>query len=83
MVAATTIDCQGSSSDEHHGFEFNSDEGSNSVVEGFTITNGYADKGGGIACYNHSNPTIANCIITGNSDTAQGGGSGVMITAAR
>ena len=40
-----------------------------SVIQGFTITNGYAAQGGGIYCTNAS-PVITNCIITGNSTFA-------------
>ena len=37
----------------------------NTIIDGFTITNGLADNGGGIYCEN-SNPEINNCIISGN-----------------
>jgi parallel beta-helix repeat protein len=57
------IDCQNLS----RGFYFHSGEENNSVLDGFTITNGYAqDKGGAITCDNRSSPTIRNCIITAN-----------------
>jgi parallel beta-helix repeat protein len=61
------IDCQGSERDYHRGFYFHSGEDTNSVLDGFTITNGYVDttSGGGIHC-SHSSPTIRNCIIRGN-----------------
>lgn len=61
------IDCQGSETEYHRGFYFHSGEDANSVLDGFTITNGYADttSGGGIHC-SHSSPTIRNCIIRGN-----------------
>jgi parallel beta-helix repeat protein/predicted outer membrane repeat protein len=36
------------------------------VLDGFTIQNGLAEKGGGIYC-DSSSPTITNCTITGNS----------------
>ncbi len=36
----------------------------NVVVDGFTITNGYADQGGGVLL---SRGTIRNCLITGNN----------------
>ncbi len=45
---------------------FNCEEGSDSVLSGFTITNGEADFGGGIYCHN-SSPTITNCILANNS----------------
>jgi parallel beta-helix repeat protein len=51
---------------------FSSSEKSGSVLDGFTITNGVPtgsgedyNPGGGIYCYS-SDPTITNCIISGN-----------------
>jgi len=65
------------------GFIFSSDEGSGSVLSGFTITGGklYGGTvaGGGIYCSNAS-PMIENCIITDNwaygmtDQSAKGGG---------
>jgi hypothetical protein len=50
-----------------------SDEGPDSVLDGFTITNGYAKYGGGM--YNvFSSPTVTNCTFTGNSASDDGGG---------
>jgi parallel beta-helix repeat protein len=52
-----------------------SNEGPDSVLNGFTVTNGYGvSDGGGIFC-NNSNPTITNNIISGN--TAKWGGGGI------
>ena len=78
----TIIDCQGSYSDKHRGFFFHSGETTSSVVNGFTIMNGYGPDepfsggsfsvGGGIYCTNYSSPLITNNIITNN--TAQYGG---------
>jgi len=65
------IDCDGTEAEPHQGFYFNSGEDANSIVNGFTITNGYATYGGGIYC-NQSNSTITNCIFIGN--IAYGGG---------
>ncbi len=74
------IDCNGTEYEPHSGFLFHSLEDADSVLDGFTITNGCLsgfpgpDSGGGIYCYN-SSPTIRNCIITGNSaDWGTGGG---------
>ena len=60
------IDCEASSSNMHRGFDFQSGEGQASILDGFTIINGYAlnDEGGGISCIGAS-PTINNCIISG------------------
>ena len=58
---------------------------SDTVLSGFTITNGYANYGGGICCLDNSRPVITNCIITGNSADDGGGiycfnGSNPVIT---
>jgi hypothetical protein len=56
------IDCE----NEARGFYFHNNEDANSVLNGFTITNGYSyDRGGGIYCY-RSSPKIINCIICHN-----------------
>ncbi len=44
------------------------------VVDGFTITNGLGHPGGAIYAYYFSSPTIANCIIIGNTGDDYGGG---------
>ncbi len=51
---------------------FQSGEGSNSIVEGFCITNGDAVKGAGIHCRNSSSPTIRKNLVIHN--TADWGG---------
>ena len=48
---------------------FESAEGSDSVLKGFTIQNG----SGGIRCSMGSSPTITNCTISGNSANNGGG----------
>lgn len=59
---------------------FNSGEGTGSVLEGFTITNGvgsggpFGGSGGGIACTSTCYPTIKDNVITGNSAVFDGGG---------
>jgi len=63
VVAATIIDCEDESG--HRGFNFHNSEGPDSVVCGFTVTNGYINEGGGIYC-SGSSPTIENCIISNN-----------------
>jgi hypothetical protein len=76
IVASTIIDCNGSSTEPHRGFYFHSGEDANSIVDGLTITNGYAWQGGGIHC-NGGSPKITNCTFSGNSasgDKAYGGG---------
>ncbi|MDD5011662.1 MAG: right-handed parallel beta-helix repeat-containing protein, partial [Phycisphaerae bacterium] len=70
--AGCIIDCEFGS----QGFYLESNETNDSVVQGFTITRGYAFYGGAIYISNAS-PTIKDCIITGNqaygSNTGGGG----------
>jgi hypothetical protein len=83
VVATTIIDCNGSAEDPHRGFYFHSAEDVNSVLEGFTILNGYGPNepfaaseysaGGAIYCSN-SSPTIRKCVITSNYADFWGGG---------
>jgi hypothetical protein len=63
------IDCE----DANRAFYFHSEEIANSILDGFTITNGYSGEGGGIYC-NSSSPTVKNCIFSGNSASTIGGG---------
>ena len=60
------IDCNGTQEEEHRGFELHKHEDSNSVIQGFTVRNGYAQYGGGILCAS-SKPLIRDCIITKNT----------------
>ncbi len=64
------IDCEA----DGRGFIFQSGEGPDAIVEGLTITNGSAVRGGGVYCWNNSSPTITNCTISGNSADNNGGG---------
>ena len=56
------IDCE----NVGRGFYFNGREGLSSKVDGFTITNGQANNGAGIYCF-QSSPKITNCKIFANS----------------
>ncbi|MGB2808288.1 MAG: right-handed parallel beta-helix repeat-containing protein [Sedimentisphaerales bacterium] len=68
------IDCNGTEAEPHRGFFFRHGEDANSVLDGFTIRNGYDQvSGGGIVCSSVS-PTICNCIITNNRAKDDGGG---------
>ncbi|MHC4476758.1 MAG: hypothetical protein ACYTEL_14005 [Planctomycetota bacterium] len=49
----------------HRGFYFHNGEEADSVVDGLTITGGYAQHGGGVYCYEAS-PTIRSCVINNN-----------------
>ena len=59
------IDCQAWGC----GFYF-FEEGESSVLDGFTISNGYGGSGAGIFC--DSSPTITNCTLTGNTSNRGG-----------
>lgn len=80
-AGVTIIDCGGSAGTRHRGFSFLDDSApETAVVEGFTITGGYAgiivngdhDIGGAIQIV-QSDPTIRNCILRCN--TASSGGA--------
>jgi hypothetical protein len=72
--ASTIIDCGGVG----RAFIFQSGETANSELDGFTIINGSATKGGGILCEGASptlrNLIIQNCEATGGSFLDSGGG---------
>ncbi len=73
------INCDGSLSNPHRGFNFHSGEDSNSILSGFTIINGFGPEaelrgvigpdyfpaGGAILCKG-SSPTIENCVFRNN-----------------
>jgi len=70
VVAATIIDGGGSGSV----ITCNSDETPDTVINGFTITNGNSSNGGGFHLNTHCDPTISNCVVTGNTGSTYGGG---------
>lgn len=67
------IDCHGTEQTMYRGFSFNNNEDANSILMGFTITNGYEIQGGGIWCI-YSDPTIVNCRFSSNIASDAGGG---------
>ena len=80
--AHCTINCEGYENDPHVGFIFHSDEGSDSILEGVSIIQGFytsldgnifllADAGG-ITCDNAS-PTVRDCVISFNTASLQRG----------
>lgn len=71
------IDCQASWPDYHRSFFFHCGEGPGSLVEGISIRNGRADRGGGIYC-SASSPSLADCILSHNSAHAPLGSGGGM-----
>jgi hypothetical protein len=63
------IDCNGTFGENHRGFNFISGEGQGSVLEGFTIANGFlAVMCGGGAGINidGASPTISKCVVNNN-----------------
>ena len=87
-----TIDCQGSQAEPHRAFYFHTFEDSLSILDGLTVTNGFAPNylssggnnynfGGAVFCF-WASPLIRNCVFSGNEatwDTAGAlvGGGGV------
>jgi parallel beta-helix repeat protein len=66
------IDCEG----QVRGVSFYSGETPGSVLQGFTIRNGYVEDfpgGAGVYC-RYANPTISNCTIAGNTTSWDGSG---------
>lgn len=53
---------------------FDSNEGPDTILMGFTITNGKADQGGGIYCYYASPKILDNIIYANDAPSAYGGG---------
>jgi len=67
------IDCHGTREKHSLGFIFSYGEDANSVLQGFTITNGYSWQGGAIWCV-LSSPMIVNCMFSGNIAHDHGAG---------
>lgn len=67
--AACLIDCEGTEDTPHRGFEIN---GSDRILEGVTVMNGFHVWGGGIAV--NGSPTIRNCILRNNEAPGDAGG---------
>jgi parallel beta-helix repeat protein/predicted outer membrane repeat protein len=68
--SVTTLDGSGNGSV----VTFQSGEGPDSVLQGFTIRGGSADIGGGIRIVGGASPTVADCAVSGNTATLRGGG---------
>jgi len=75
-AASCVIDLQGGPEDERRGFVFVSGEDTTSVLEGVTVTGGWADTtfvyGGGVYSEGAS-PLIRDCVFEGNSARRGGG----------
>lgn len=77
-VAATVIDCQGTSSAPHRAFYLHTGEGSATVISGLTIINGYGPvyssySSGGAILLVGASPTINRCIFRNNTGVIYGG----------
>jgi hypothetical protein len=73
------IDIQASEVDPHRAFWFRSGETAESVVEGFTIQNGFMNRGGAVLCEN-SSPLFRACVFqqnTASQEAADDGGGAV------
>jgi len=68
----TVIAPHGSDTDHHRAFQFNSATGLGVLVDGFTISGGYAGTGGAI-WMRSSSPIFRNCVIVGNVSEISGG----------
>ena len=60
------IDCGGNEFDPHRAFIFDSGEGSGSVVQDVTITNGYTTGNGGAVYTSGASPTFSGCVFGSN-----------------
>jgi hypothetical protein len=71
------IDCDGTSSSLHYGFDITFVGSPGPVIEGMTIREGYWGAGGAIHVYpsgpGSCSPTISNCWFTSNHATSTGG----------
>ena len=69
---ATIIDLQGSVDVPHLGFDFADVDESSTVIDGFTIRNGYSAQGSGMN-FKSAAPTVKNCVFYNNAGTVSGG----------
>jgi len=67
-AGVTTINAGGGHVVETNGLS------STTLIDGFTITGGDTDYGGGMYNYGYSSPIVSNCIFTGNHASNRGGG---------
>ncbi len=73
-ASVCTLDVAGSAVDPARGFRVSDGESSATVIQGFTILNGYTDYGAGIYISGGSSPQIIDCVISGSHATQTGGG---------
>ncbi|UCD62524.1 MAG: hypothetical protein JSW34_07070, partial [Candidatus Zixiibacteriota bacterium] len=79
---ATIIDCEGTVDALHIGFNFSSTDESGTVIDGFTVRNGYSAQGSGVLLKSAS-PTIKNCVFINNIGTVSGGAVRLKASSAR
>ena len=72
---ACIIDLQANESDPHRAFDFHSGETAASVVQGFTIQNGFMNRGGAVLCEG-SSPLFQSCIFQQNTAWVESPGDG-------
>ena len=70
-IEETILDGQG----QRRVIECNTDETQDTIIQGFTITNGHAITGGGMYCH-LSDPTVLDCLFTGNNANGSWSGEG-------
>jgi hypothetical protein len=82
-AAQCIIDCQGTQTEPHRGYNFHSWESADAVVEGITICNGWGpddlygmSEGGAIRC-DFALPTLQDCIFSDNRAIF---GAAIMLT---
>jgi predicted outer membrane repeat protein len=73
---ACVIDCQGSAAEPHRGFVCSEEEAYNSLLQGISIINGYADRGGAILFWEAIQ--VENCVFSNNTAT-DGGAFAVVL----
>jgi len=72
--ATCVIDAEGTSEEHHNGFYLEEGDGPDSIIQGFTIQNGYHIYGGGLWLGWQAAPKILNNIIIDNTAVYCGGG---------
>ncbi|MHC4719668.1 MAG: right-handed parallel beta-helix repeat-containing protein [Planctomycetota bacterium] len=72
IVSATVID-HNEQFGPHGAFDLRDGEDANTVISGFTLTNGRGSPGGAITCMD-SSPIISYCNLVGNSNPRDAGG---------
>ena len=81
-AAVCTIDVQANELDPHRAFYFETGEPAEALVEGFTITNGFMDRGGAVLIGGDASPRFYGCVFIANtvqSDSDYDGGGAVFV----